>query len=66
MGVHTFSKGISLKVNLITQLEFEPTYFVAAVVNLSNYTTGTSPLFIFVYFTSSEYILQSSFGFKGS
>ena len=30
-GVHAFSKGMSLKVNIIAWLEFELTYFEAAV-----------------------------------
>ena len=30
-GIHTFSKGISLKVNLINQLEFELAYYDVTV-----------------------------------
>ena len=38
--VHTFPMGISLKVNLITQLEFKHAYFKAPVLYISNYATG--------------------------
>ena len=38
-GVHNFPKGISPKVNLIAQLDFELTYYNAAVQYISHYTT---------------------------
>ena len=31
MGVHTFLKGISPKVNVIAQLKFEPAYYDVTV-----------------------------------
>ena len=40
--VHTFYKSISLKVNVIAQLEFELNYFQAIVQHFSHYTMGTS------------------------
>ena len=39
--VHTFPKIIILKVNVIAQLECEPTYFEVAVKHVSHYTMGT-------------------------
>ena len=39
-GVHTFLKGVSLKVNVIVQLKFEIAYYDVAVA------TGTPPLFL--------------------
>ena len=50
-GVHTFPKGISPKVNVLAQLEFELTYYDVAVQHISHYamstptqnTTGTPP-----------------------
>ena len=36
--VHTFPKGISLKVNVIARLEFELTYYDAAVQHISHYS----------------------------
>ena len=41
-GLHSFSKGISLK-DRITPLEFELTYFDAAVQFFSHNTMETSP-----------------------
>ena len=37
--VHTFSRGISLKVKAIAQLEFELAYFEAAIKYFTCYTT---------------------------
>ena len=41
--VHTFAKGISLEVNIITQLEFELTYYNITVQHVS-YCTMVTPL----------------------
>ena len=38
--IFTFLNGISLKVNITAQLEFELAYFEAAVQHFSPYTTG--------------------------
>ena len=40
-GVHTFSKGISLKGNVITRLEFELVYNNSAVQRFNHYITWT-------------------------
>ena len=40
--VSSFPKGISPKVNIIVQLEFELAYFEATVRHFSHYTLGTS------------------------
>ena len=37
---HTFTKGISSKVNVIACLEFELDYFKGAVQHFSHYITG--------------------------
>ena len=41
--VHTFSKGISPKVNVIARLEFELAYFETAIQHLSHYTIDLLP-----------------------
>ena len=41
--VHTFNKGISPKVKIITRLEFELAYYDVAVRHVNHYTTGTPP-----------------------
>ena len=41
--IHTFLKGIRLKVNLIVWLEFELAYFEAAIQQFIHYAVGTSP-----------------------
>ena len=43
IGVHTFPRVISLKVKLISRLEFELASYEAAVKHVSHYPTGTSP-----------------------
>ena len=40
---HTFAKGISLKLNVIAQLEFEFVYHKATVQYFSNYAIGIPP-----------------------
>ena len=40
--VHNFILGISLKVNVILQLEFELSYFEITVKHFSHYARGTS------------------------
>ena len=42
-GIPIFLKGIRPNVNVITQLEFELTYYDAAVQLVSYYTMGTPP-----------------------
>ena len=46
--VHAFPKVISLKVNIIMGLEFELTYFEAAVQYYNHYTTVNPSLWITV------------------
>ena len=38
-GVHAFSKGICLKMNVIARLEFEPAYYDFAVKRINHYIT---------------------------
>ena len=38
MGVHTFSKSICPKINVIVQMGFELTYFEAVVMRVSHDT----------------------------
>ena len=38
--VHTFLKGISLKVNVIVQMEVKLAYFKATVQHISHYAKG--------------------------
>ena len=40
--------GISLKVNIIAQLEFELAYFKATVQHFSYYATETFPIIFFI------------------
>ena len=42
-GVHTFSKGICPKVNVIDRLEFELAFSDSAVHRFNHYTTRTPP-----------------------
>ena len=51
MGVHTFPKDTSLKVNIIAQLEFELTYYNITVQHISNYAMGTP----YQIFNNTEY-----------
>ena len=46
-GVHTFPKGICLKVNVIARLEFELAYNDSALQCFNHYTTRTPPIFFF-------------------
>ena len=47
-GVHTFSKGICPKVNVIARLEFELANYNSAVHRFNHYTTKTSPPTVWV------------------
>ena len=38
MGLHAFSKGMNLKMNVIAGLEFELAYYDLAVLHVSHYT----------------------------
>ncbi len=40
---NTFLKRICQKVNIITRMDFELTYFKTIIQHFSNYITGTSP-----------------------
>ena len=42
-GVHTFLKGISLKANVIVQLQFELTHYNIEVQYLIHHAIGTFP-----------------------
>ena len=41
--VHTFSKSISHKVNVVVQLEFEPSYHDVTVHHITHHATGILP-----------------------
>ena len=43
-GIHTFPKGISLKVNAIMLLEFELAYYNVTAQHVSHYTRGNTLL----------------------
>ena len=45
--VYTFLKSIGLKVNVIAQLEFEPTHYVVAVQHISYKNSHLVWIFIF-------------------
>ena len=49
-GVHTFSKGIWPKVNVIARLEYELAYYNSAVHRFNHYTTRTLPRTVVVLF----------------
>ena len=42
-GIYIFPKGINLKVNVTDRIEFELTYFKAAVQHFSHYTMASFP-----------------------
>ena len=44
-GVHSFTKGICPKVNVIVRLEFELAYYDSVVLHFNHYTTRTTPDF---------------------
>ena len=44
MGIHSFLKGLSSKVNVIVRLEFELDYYNVAVQYVSHYATVLSLL----------------------
>ena len=46
MGVHTFRKGISPKMNVIVQLKFKLTYFEVTAHHINHYATGSPSIFI--------------------
>ena len=57
-GVHTFPKGISLKVTIIAWMEFELTFYNVTVQHVSHDTTGTPPPGIYVAYqkrSSNQY-----------
>ena len=43
VGVHTFPKGICLKVTVIARLEYELAYYDSAVHHFNHYTMRTPP-----------------------
>ena len=43
MGVHTFSKGICPKVNVMARLEFELAYYDSVIYRFNHYPTRTLP-----------------------
>ena len=45
-GVHTFPKGVCLKVNIIARLEFKLTYYDSTVPRFNHYTMRTPPILI--------------------
>ena len=61
-GLHTFPKGISLKVNAIAWLEFELAFFKAAVHYFSHYVLETPHRFYnFLVISKSLFIIFHSF-----
>ena len=62
-AVHTFPKGICLKVNAITRLEYELAYYDSAVHRFNHYTTRTPPWFVGFYGISTfvGYITSNPF-----
>ena len=47
--IHTFLKGISLKMNVIAWLEFELVYFEATVQHFSHYAMKLSPSLLVMF-----------------
>ena len=47
-GVHTFPKGICLKVNEIARLEYELAYYKSVLYRFNHYTTRTPPLWYYL------------------
>ena len=62
-GVYTFPKGISSKMNISAQLEFELAFYDVTVQYVSHYTTGTSPnlkkYFQILYYSNSDNELKT-------
>ena len=48
MRVHTFAEGISPKLNVITQLEFELSYYNVTIQDVIHNTESTPPQFLLV------------------
>ena len=46
-SIHTFSKDITLKVNIIAQQEFELLHYYITVYHMIHYATWTPPAYIF-------------------
>ena len=65
MGVHAFPKGISLKVNVIEQLEFELGYFDFTDQHFNHYTTETPPSVLNVSIESNNFLNQSLWPING-
>ena len=56
--VPIFPKGISLKVNAVTRLEFELTHYDVVAQHVSHYTTGTPQVVqIKFFFIEVQYCL---------
>ena len=56
--VHTFLKGISLKVNTVARLDFELANFEVTVLDVSHYASGS----LFYIHISVWWKLSSNFG----
>ena len=54
-GIHTFTKGISLKVSIIAWLEFKLAYFI--IQHLSHYAKGTPSHLLIVSINSDDIML---------
>ena len=63
-GVHSFPEGISLKVNVISRLEFELADCDVAVQHVNHYITGTLPS-VFVYMCMYVIILVCFYPIRG-
>ena len=57
-GIHTFPKGISLKMNVIVQLEFELAYYDSAVHRFNSYTPRTTSQVSFSITNNSHIIIR--------
>ena len=53
--IHTFSKGISLNVDIILRLELELAYFEAVVQHFCHYTMGTHLTFVELKFRQEKW-----------
>ena len=64
-SVHAFLKSITLKMNVIVQLEFELTYYDVTIQHISDYATGT-PCISFITENEDSIELPKVFQFLDS
>ena len=65
-GVHTFPKGISLKVYGILQLEFKLVYYNIAVLHISHYIMWIASLNIFGHYLIYRALTDTYIGYTWS